>query len=149
MKQWISIIILICSSFIVKSQNIRTEGIVLDSKTREPLPDVSILIFQSAGSIGGVLNNEGKFNLNHAGQVESVKFSAIGYHSLILKPDRLTNQIKLIVLLETEELKLEEVTVRPIGVMDIIHRAIEKMHSSVPAHEFENTAFYREIIRDS
>ncbi len=87
--------------------------------------------------------------MNHAGQVDSVKFSAIGYHSLLLKTDQLTDQTNLTIPLETEELNLEEVTVRPIGVMDIIHRAIEKMHSSVPPNVFENTAFYREIIKDS
>jgi len=149
MKQWISIIILICTYSIVKSQNMYVQGIVLDSKTKEPLQGVSILIFQSAMTIGGISNREGKFNLNHIDQADSVKFSAIGYHSLVLKADLLTGHAKLTIPLETEELKLEEVTVRPIGVMDIIHRAIENMHSSVPDNAFENTTFYREIIKDS
>jgi hypothetical protein len=67
----------------------------------------------------------------------------------VLKPGQLAEQVILTIQLETEVLKLEEVTVRPIGVIEIIHRAIEKMHSSVPSNEFENTAFYREIIKDS
>jgi hypothetical protein len=127
----------------------RVRGIVLDSKTRQPIPGVSILIFQSGTTVGGISNGEGIFSLNQTGQVDSVKFSAIGYHSLILKPDQLTDQANLTIQLETEEINLEEVTVHPIGVMDIIHRVIEKMHSTVPSHDFENTAFYREIIKDS
>ncbi len=149
MRRLISVTIWICFSVMAESQNIHVQGIVLDSKTREPLPGVSILIFQSANTTGGISNSEGKFSLNHADQYDSVKFSAIGYHSLLLKPDHLAGQTKLFIPLEKEELNLEAVTVKPLTAMDIIHRVVEKLHSTVPAGEFENTAFYREIIKDS
>ncbi|HLA57357.1 MAG TPA: carboxypeptidase-like regulatory domain-containing protein [Puia sp.] len=145
----ITIIFLICSFITSEAQNINIQGTILDSGTQEPLPGVSILIFQSATTIGGISNREGKFNLNHIDQVDSVKFSAIGYRSLILKSAQMIGQVKLVISLEREELMLKEVTVHPIGVMEIIHRAIEKIHSSIPSNAFENTAFYREIIQDS
>ena len=149
MFRLIPFIILTCSTIMSEGQNLNIQGIILDSGKREPLPGVSILIFQSGIVVGGISNREGKFKLNHVGQVDSVKFSAIGYRSLILKSAELMRQVELTIGLTREELMLKEVTVRPMTVMDIIHRAIEKMHSSVPSNEFENTAFYREIIKDS
>jgi hypothetical protein len=140
---------LMCSSIITDAQNTNVHGTVLDAGTKEEVPGVSILIFQSSNMIGGISNREGNFYLNHVDQIDSVRFSAIGYHSLLLKRGKLIEKTNLVVQLTIDERKLEEVTVRPIGVMDIIHRAIEKIQTSMPAGDFENTAFYREIIRDS
>jgi len=134
---------------ITEAQNKNIQGTVLDSGTKEPLAGVSILIFQSGITIGGISNPEGKFSLNHADQIDSVKFSAIGYRSLVFKQNRLNDQAKLAISLVKDEMKLEEVTIHPIGAMEIIKRAIEKLHATVPSNEFENTAFYREIIKDS
>jgi hypothetical protein len=75
-----------------EAQNILTQGEILDSGTREPLPGVSIIIFQSRTVTGGISNRDGKFNLNHSDPIDSVKFSAIGYHSLVLKTPQLTGQ---------------------------------------------------------
>ena len=149
MKRLVLIIFLTGVTVIAESQTMNVRGIVLDSKTREPLSNVSIVIFQSGTAIGGVSNREGKFNLNYDEQVDSVRLSAIGYRSVVLKSSQLNRQLSLTIILEREELMLKEVTVHPMDVMDIIHRAIEKIHSSIPAGNFENTAFYREIIRDS
>jgi hypothetical protein len=149
MIRLISVAFLLWGSVISEAQNLPIRGNILDAGTRDPLAGVSIVIFQSGAVTGGISNREGKFSLNHADQIDSVKFSAIGYHSLILKKGRLTNFQNLTILLITDEMTLEEVTVHPIGAMEIIHRAIEKLHSSIPAAAFENTAFYREIIRDS
>jgi hypothetical protein len=145
----ISALFIIFLSIHTAAQNINLKGTILDSKTHEALPGVSIFIFQSSHTSGGMSNREGKFNLNRDGLPDSVRFSAIGYHSLLLKSDQLLHQVNLTVTLETDEFRLEEVTVHPITVADVIHRAIEKIQSSIPANAFENAAFYREVIRDS
>jgi hypothetical protein len=145
----IFILILTYASIISVSQNLHVQGTIMDSRTQEPLAGVSILIFHSGTATGGISNSDGKFNLNQAGQIDSVTFSAIGYHSRVLETGLLTGQSKLIIRMETDEMKLGEVIVHPVGVIEIIHKAVEKLPSSLPGNEFENTAFYREIIRDS
>ena len=145
----IIILFFLSSSFITLAQDSNIQGIVLDSATREALPAVSILIFQSSNRVGGISNNEGKFSLNHRGELDSVKFSAIGYRSHVLKPEQWLNQKNITVTLVVEQTRMEAVTIHPFGVMDIVHKAMEKLKSSIPGNDFETTAFYREIIKDS
>ena len=70
----------------IRAQAGSITGVVLDSKTHESLAGVSILIFKSSRMSGGITNREGAFSLYEAGETDSIKFSAIGYKSVLLRP---------------------------------------------------------------
>jgi hypothetical protein len=127
----------------------RLSGTVLDFNTHEPLTGVSILIYESSGIVGGITNREGVFSLNDPGKMDSVKFSAIGYRSQLLKFPRQVQQENITVYLDQESENLEAVVVRPPDILEIIRKAIEKIEHTRNSKEFENLAFYREIIKDS
>ena len=134
---------------IIRAQAGYITGVVLDSKTRESLSGVSILIFKSSQMSGGITNREGAFSLYDAGETDSIKFSAIGYKSVLLKPAQENLQKNFTIYLEQETQNLEEVVVQPMSVLEILHRAISRINDAKHYRDFENMAFYREIIKDS
>ena len=133
----------------IRAQAGSITGVVLDSKTHESLAGVSILIFKSSRMSGGITNREGAFSLYEAGETDSIKFSAIGYKSVLLRPAQEKLQKNFTIYLEQEPKGLEEVVVQPMGVSEILHRAISRINDSKRYRDFENMAFYREIIKDS
>ncbi len=124
-------------------------GIVEDARTHEPLAGASITLFESSGVLGSISNGEGKFFIHNADKLDSIRFSMIGYRSKLYKMTTLSGEPFLTVNLEAEPSVLKEVMVRPLGAMDIVTQAAQKIPSMIPPNDFESRAFYREIIRDS
>jgi hypothetical protein len=131
------------------SQNNMISGRVTDATDGQALPDVSILIFTGSHVSGGVSNKEGKFLFYSTVVPDSIQFSSIGYQLITIRAGNNISPASFIVKLFAEPVKLAEIEVRPPGTMKILSEAVKKIISSIPTENFENKAFYREIIRDS
>ena len=66
------------------SQN-SISGIIIDSKTKEPLPFASILINEKLGTIS---ETDGKFKINTKFKITEIKASYIGYDTKIIEVDK-------------------------------------------------------------
>lgn len=91
------------------------KGRVIDSKTGEYIPYVNIG-FEAKG-LGTVASFEGNFSLPFPDSLLNtpIKFSCIGYKSLVIRPEELTKilQKEPIVRLEVNTIELTQVTVKP------------------------------------
>jgi len=143
------IFVLILSTFASLAQPNFISGKVEDGQTHEALTGASISIYKSAAVRGGISNGEGKFTINLDPRPDSIRFSMIGYRSRLLDMTSLQQGSLITVRLERVPSALQEVVVRPLGVMDIMQRAAQRIPSMIPAKDYESQAFYREIIRDS
>jgi hypothetical protein len=92
-----------------------------------------------------ITNKEGRFYLESK-ELDSVRVSMIGYQSHLLLPP-FDSSAKLI-LLNRVEMVLEPVVVAPLSAEQIIAKAISVLNKNKQTTDFENFAFYREIIKD-
>lgn len=84
------------------------KGVVIDAKTKEPLPYVN---YSVSSSIGGTTDDSGRFNFIVNAKTDSVIFSYLGYKDEILKK-RFFHKDSIIVKLHLESFMLEEFTVK-------------------------------------
>ncbi|MFH1937612.1 MAG: carboxypeptidase-like regulatory domain-containing protein, partial [Bacteroidota bacterium] len=84
-------------------------GRVFDSKTKEPLAFVNIVINQS--NYGGTSDIDGKFRFSYSQPIRSLKFSYVGYDQLLCPVGQKTQN--LIIYLERKEIELQEVEILP------------------------------------
>ncbi|GAA4912602.1 carboxypeptidase-like regulatory domain-containing protein [Mucilaginibacter defluvii] len=89
------------------------EGIVTDAGTGQPLPYVNVGIV--GNSIGTVTDDKGKYKLDLKGSInDTVKISMIGYKPLVLISSAfISNYQGKSIRLESDNIKLKEVTVKP------------------------------------
>jgi hypothetical protein len=122
-------------------------GQVVDIRSNEPLMNASITLYSNGRISGVVANTEGKFSFAEA-SYDSLKVSMIGYHSKTIYPNQFLTKEHIEIQLEPAPAELGEVIVKRSGPLDIIHKAIAAIPFFQPDSDFENTGFYREIIRD-
>jgi iron complex outermembrane receptor protein len=83
------------------------EGVVLDAKTKSPLPGVNVTI---QGTTSGTSTDfDGKFKLAKVKKGDKIVFSFIGYKNIIINYD---NQKEISIKLEEESNQLQEVVVQ-------------------------------------
>lgn len=89
------------------------KGIILDSKTREPMIGVSILV--TGTSIGTLSDMEGNYKLSVPSTAKSITFRFMGYEEQVLSfaPGKV-NDFRVIEMIESDQM-LEEVTVVAFG----------------------------------
>ena len=132
----------------VLAQNSHFISIVLsDEQSGKPLSAASIIIYKNEKTGGTISNAEGKFNFN-TGSVDSVKFSMIGYNSIVLSKTAFIDVEELNIKMKPVLLNLDEVVIRPMTAQEIVETAIKKTLALLPAVDFESKIFYREIIKD-
>jgi hypothetical protein len=128
-------------------------GKVIDSKTSEPLPYVTVRLKNS--QVGVISNAEGDFRiLNNPGfQSDSLIVSCIGYHKLalafsVLKTAGLNN-LKLVPNIYS----LNEVRVtarkKRLSPELMIARALRNIKKNNPAEPFSYVSYYRDYQKDS
>jgi len=84
-------------------------GRVLDSKTKESLAFVNIVINQS--NSGGTTDIDGRFRFTYREPIHSLKLSYVGYESQLLPVGSKTKD--LVIYLERKEIELQEVEILP------------------------------------
>ena len=86
MKRCIVILLISCIPFYSSSQRSTLTGKVLDKNTHAPLQSVSITIYSHGEISGNITNEEGSFTLSNTRDIDSVKFSCIGYSNQVIAP---------------------------------------------------------------
>lgn len=84
------------------------KGIVIDAKTKEPLPYVN---YSVSSMIGGTTDDSGRFEFAVNSKTDSVVFSYLGYKDEVLKR-RFFRKDSIVVKLHLENFMLEEFTVK-------------------------------------
>lgn len=130
-RRFLLCIILEFTPFFLLSQNISTvSGRVFDSKTREPLAFVNIVINES--NYGGITDIDGKFRFSFSRPVRSLTFSYVGYLRKVVAIGTKTQN--LVIYLESREIDLKEVEILP-GINPahrIISNAVENREINDP-----------------
>jgi len=122
-------------------------GKLTDEQTGNPLNGASISIYKN-GKVGGTISNaEGKFSFNNE-SIDSLKFSIIGYSSIVLNSASLKLQDQLLIKMKPVTVNMDEVVIRQMTPLEIVETAVKKTLAMLPANDFENRVFYREIIKD-
>ncbi len=122
-------------------------GRVIDSKTRESLAFVNIVI-NNSNSKGGTTDIDGKFNLRSDQPVKTIRLSYVGYEPLTINP--VTQTKGLIILMTQKEIDLQEVEILP-GINPahrIIRNAIENRNINDPEKvaTFSYTAYDKTVF---
>lgn len=122
-------------------------GILTDEQTSRPLPGASISIYRGDRTTGAITNADGKFSFAGTA-VDSVKFSMIGYGSILINGVALKNMGQLQLKMKPVLVTMEEVVIRPMTAKEIVEASIEKTMAMLANADFENKVFYREVIKD-
>lgn len=84
------------------------KGIVIDAKTKEPLPYVNYSVGIGAG---GTTDDSGRFEINTNAKPDSIIFSYLGYKDKVLKK-RFFRKDSIVIKMHLESFMLEEFTVK-------------------------------------
>lgn len=141
LKFLLSFLILLQVSILAASDKPLT-GIILDSKTKEPLPFTNIVVLEQYR--GTVSNSEGYFVLDMQGisTADTLLFSYVGYESLKISAAEVQSMSEF--YLRPIKIKLGEVQVssRPLSVKEIIALVIENYPKNHPAFSARQRIFY-------
>jgi hypothetical protein len=138
MKKIILFFSLIFSNLYAQKQLIH--GTILDSLTKQPISFTSITEF---GTKNGTLSNQnGEFNIYVTDAMCEIKFSCIGYKSLIQKVPLIQ---KKTIYLQLDEILLTEIIVMPdSSLKELLKKAYSKITYNYPQKTTELIGFYRE-----
>jgi hypothetical protein len=124
------------------------QGIVLDKKTKKPLPFANIFLINR--SVGTVANASGAFilKLTEAVPGDTIGVSHIGY-SLYRIPYCDVDTDYLTIRLSTDQVQIDEIIVRPYDPIYIITKAIERIPDNYERNPSVLTAFFRESTKQN
>jgi hypothetical protein len=124
------------------------QGVVLDKKTRKPLPYANVFIINR--SMGTVANTSGAFmlKLTDALPEDTLGVSHIGY-GLYRIPLYDIDTSYLTIRLSTDQVKIDEIVVRPYDPIYIITKAIESIPGNYERSPSVLTAFFRESTKQN
>ena len=122
------------------------EGVVIDKKTKEPLPFSTIRIIDKENV--SIANDKGFFVLSYKDETNSndtLQISCIGYYSLRLA---ITDARKCTLFaLEEKSYLLSNIVVRPeIAADKLIEKVIKKFDDNFTKDAFEQEGFYRSTV---
>jgi hypothetical protein len=102
-------------TFIVVSAQAQTlKARITDKQTAQPIVAASISIYHNGRTSGIISNNEGAFNIHIPANPDSIKVSAVGYNSQII---RVSGYSDSIIKLERSRVVLPGLIVKPIGAL--------------------------------
>jgi hypothetical protein len=119
-----------------------TTGIVLDAKTKEPLPFANIVVVgQQRGSVS---NSEGYFTLDmdSIAPGDTILFSYIGYETLEIQASKLNRKTKI--HLQQANISIEEVEVkyRSLTAKEIVAQVRRNYEQNHPDHSSRQEIFF-------
>lgn len=130
------------------AQNAIISGKVLDKNTNTPLQSANISIYSHGKASGNITNEEGAFVLVNTKAIDSVKFSMIGYANQVISLSSPTDTGAVIILMEAKPVVLDEVFIKPMSAYELVLQAVKSTAGLLPRNDYENTLFYREIIKN-
>ncbi len=108
------------------------QGIVLDSKTNQPLPFANITTSSNFGTLADV---DGKFNLKSTKSITQISITYVGYESVIVPITNNEKFIKISLKPKIESLKEVQIIARENPALQIIRNAIK----SKPKNDIEKS----------
>ncbi|TDS13901.1 carboxypeptidase-like regulatory domain-containing protein [Sphingobacterium paludis] len=136
---------LVLTSPTLFAQSFKLSGTLIDSVSNRPLEYVTISLCNR--SIGTASNPDGKFTLivDAPHISDSIRFSHVGFETKTIALSKsLYSQGDVIFTLHPLSRVLEEVTVRPRSIADILNSAIQTTNSSI-AHSSILDVYFREF----
>lgn len=123
----------------------RFEGLLIDKKTREPIPYGSISIMGE--SIGTISNSDGIFELVIPERLRNkmITVGCLGYRRTHLNPDSIANNS--VIELEPFSFKLKEIKVRPIKPEEVLENMRKRLKENYSGTPTLMTSFYRETLQ--
>ncbi|MBN1416528.1 MAG: carboxypeptidase-like regulatory domain-containing protein [Bacteroidales bacterium] len=124
------------------------QGVVLDKRTRKPLPYANIFIVDK--SMGTISNAAGAFLLkfNDISPEDTLGVSYIGYR-LFRMPLFDIDTNFLTIRLSSDQVQIDEIIVRPYDPIYIITKAIESIPDNYESEASVLTAFFRESTKQN
>jgi hypothetical protein len=121
-------------------------GLVIDSKTRHPLPYSNVFLINK--STGTITNMGGRFELKISASEpdDTLGVSFIGYKQYKMPVSSLDTGL-IIVRLSARKVQIREVIVKPLDPIYILTKAIEAISSNYDRKPAVFTAFFREATR--
>ena len=110
------------------------KGVVIDAKTKEPLPYVNYTV---SSGLGGTTDDSGRFDFFVNAKTDSVIFTYLGYKDEVLKK-RFFKKDSIIVRLQLEDYMLEEFTVKAKRTKIPKDTAAIRIFRNVVKHKEEN-----------
>jgi hypothetical protein len=129
------------------NNNLRlVKGIVIDGKTRKPLPFSNVFLLNK--SIGTITNTGGRFELKLSSSdlSDTLGISYIGYNVVKIPLESL-DTTTLIIRLFSEQVKLKEVVIKPLDPIYILTKTIEQIPSNYEHKPAVFTGFFRESTK--
>jgi hypothetical protein len=122
------------------------KGLVIDSKTRRPLPYSNVFLINK--STGTITNMGGRFELKISASEpdDTLGVSFIGYKLYKMPVSSLDTGL-IIVRLSTRKVQIREVIVKPLDPIYILTKSIEAIPSNYDRKPAVFTAFFRESTR--
>ena len=109
LRNLLAALLLLLTPALLRSQSFKVTGTVVDSKTREPLAFVNIVVNNSTS--GGTTDIDGRFRLSSPKKVQTLRLSYVGYDSQVYPVGAKTEN--LLIALERKEIELSEVEILP------------------------------------
>ena len=133
---------ILSSALNLSAANKPIAGIILDYKTKEPLPFTNIAV---AGQYKGTVSNiEGYYILDTAGIApnDTILISYVGYKTLRIKADELQKKSKIYLHPVTINLKEVHVSSRSLSAKEIIALVIQNYKKNYPSTSVKQNLFY-------
>jgi hypothetical protein len=122
------------------------KGRVVDKRSGKPLPFATIALLETR--LGSITNQEGDFSFKIPLDLPDpmMVISYMGYRSLVL-PVTYPVEKELEILLEKELVPLQEVIIRYVDPVKLLHEAIRRIPENYLDEHSTMTAFYRESVK--
>lgn len=143
------IIILLTLTFLVNiapAQNSYIKGVVVDKKTNNKLPYA--VISYNNDKYGGYCNEQGVFDMQINNNVDTLKFSYVGYKVLKVASKKLLSHNSKIYL-EPYNIELAEAVVKPHDVHKIMKKAVSNYWKHIVKKPYLSKVYFNETTKDS
>jgi hypothetical protein len=119
------------------------KGIVVDARTRRPLPYSNVFLINSNKGIVSNKNGRFEFKISCSNQSDTLAVSYIGYKVAHI-PIKSIDSALLIVRMTTERIQIREVVVKPYDPIYILTKAVEGISHNYDLKPAIYTGFFRE-----
>lgn len=140
---------LLVSSAGLAQSPVQLRGRLVDGQTGQPLPYAGLYVPRL--KVGTVANGDGRFQLHidQATPGDSLRLSMVGYQTRYVTLRQLTDHAAALTLaLVPAAQHLNEVVVRPVDPVDLVVKAVRRIHKNYPDQPALMTGFYREWVRE-
>ncbi len=139
LNQLLITIYLLFFQFFVFAQNNEIKGTIIDFESNKPLAFVNIVYNNKNQGI--ISDMDGKFTFSNIDRIDFLKFSYLGYKTIIINKEAIYSEKFLTVRMENEDFKIDEVVVFP--GENPAHRIINRVIENNKINNPENLPDYK------